>query len=109
MTDYFPPNPEAGAQPGVPYPDKASGMAVAALVLGILSFCCCGFIAGIPALILGFMENGKIGRGESSSKGKWMALVGMILGAISILLSCLQIIWIFFFGGMSVLQGLANQ
>ena len=109
MTNYFPPNPEAGAVQGAPYPDKASGMAVTALVLGILSFCCCGFIAGIPALILGYMENGKIGRHESSPKGKWMVLVGMILGAISILLSCVQILWIFFGGGLAILQGLANQ
>ncbi len=92
-----------------PLPEKASGMAIAALVLGILGFCCCGIFAGIPALIVGFMENGKINRGESSAKGKGFAVAGIILGFISIILGCLQIIWIAFFGGLNVLQGLANR
>lgn len=109
MTDYYPPQNE-GVPPEPPtLPAKASGMAVTTLVLGILSFCCCGFIAGIPALIVGFIENGKIGRGESSPAGKWMVITGMILGVISLLLSCIQIIWIFLGGGMAVLQELANH
>ena len=92
-----------------PVPDKASGTAIAALVLGILGFCCCGIFAGIPALVVGYIENGKINRGESSSKGKIFAILGIVLGAISVLLGCLQVIWIVFFGGLSVLQGLANH
>jgi hypothetical protein len=44
MSDaYYPPPPP----PVQPYAvDKASGMAITALIFGILSFCCCGFIAG---------------------------------------------------------------
>jgi hypothetical protein len=95
---------------GVPAaPDKASGMAITALVLGILGFCCCGIFAGVPALVVGWMENSKIGRGESSAKGKGFAVAGMILGVISIILGCLQLIWIIFFGGMNVLQQMANR
>jgi hypothetical protein len=94
------------AQPVVQ--EKASGMAIAALVLGILGFCCCGFLAGIPAIIVGFMENGKINRGESSQKGKGFAVAGIILGIISVILSCIQIVWIFFFGGLNVLQGMSQ-
>jgi thiol:disulfide interchange protein len=97
------------AQPVPAVPDKASGMAIAALVLGILSFCCCGLFAGIPALIVGFMENGKINRGQSSARGKWMAIVGIVMGFISLILTCVQIIWIFFLGGMSVLQQLMQH
>jgi hypothetical protein len=89
--------------------EKASGMAIASLVLGILGFCCCGIIAGIPALIIGYMENGKINRGESSPKGKGFCIAGMILGAIAIVLGCIQIIWIVFFGGMNVLQGMSQS
>jgi hypothetical protein len=55
------------------------------------------------------MENGKINRGESSSKGKGFAIAGIVLGLISLFLGCLQIIWIIFFGGMNVLQQLANR
>ncbi len=90
------------------YPDKASGMAIAALVLGILGFCCCGIFAGIPALVLGFIENGKIKRLESSPKGKGFAVAGIILGILSLIVGCLQIIWIMFWGGMSFLQNMAQ-
>jgi hypothetical protein len=55
------------------------------------------------------MENGKINRGASSPKGKGFAIAGMILGVISIVLGCLQLIWIIFFGGMNVLQQMANR
>ena len=80
-----------GYNPQVPPPpqmsgveDKASGMAVTALVLGILSPFCCGMLSGIPALIIGWLERGKIQRGESSLKGNGFALAGIILGAIGI-------------------------
>ena len=92
-----------------PAPDKASGMAIAALVLGILGFCCCGCLAGLPALVVGYIENGKIGRGESSEKGKWMVIVAMVLGIISLVMACVQVIWISFFGGLSVLQNLTHN
>lgn len=109
MSDaYYPPPPPP--PPVQPYAvDKASGMAITALIFGILSFCCCGFIAGIPALVLGFMENGKINRGASSAKGKWMAIVAIVLGIISVVMGCIQIIWVFFFGGMQVLQGMMQR
>jgi hypothetical protein len=83
-----------GYNPHVPPPphvsgveDKASGMAVTALVLGILSPFCCGLLSGIPALIIGWIERGKIQRGESSIKGNGFALAGIILGAIGIFFS----------------------
>jgi hypothetical protein len=93
-----------------PLPEKASGMAIAALVLGILGLpCCCGCLTGVPALIVGFIENGKINRGESSSKGKGFAITGIILGLISLLGLCVETIWIAFFGGLNVLQQFANR
>lgn len=92
-----------------PVPEKASGMAVTALVLGILGLCCCGVFAGVPALIVGWMENGKINRGVSSPKGKGFAMAGIVLGLISLFLGCLQLIWVIFFGGMNVLQHLMNR
>ncbi len=90
-------------------PDKASGMAITALVLGILGFCCCGCFAGLPALVFGYMENRKINRGASSERGKWMVVVAMVLGVVSLLVFCAQFIWIAFFGGMNALQGFMDS
>ncbi len=84
------------AQPVVA--DKASGMAIAALVLGILGFCCCGFITGIPALIIGWVENNKINRGESSQRGKGFAVAGIVLGLISLLLTCISLAMYMIYG-----------
>lgn len=101
-----PPPPSAGTYHNVPPPppvssvpaaDKASGLAITSLVLGILSVvCCCSFITGIPAIICGWLERGKIKRGESAAKGDVMALVGIILGAIGVVLGVVWfILWVF--------------
>ncbi len=109
MSDaYYPPPPPPPVYGQPPVPDKASGMAITALVLAILGFCCCGIFAAIPAMVCGFIENGRINRGASSPRGKWMAMVGIIVGIIATLLGCLQLIWIIFFGGLNVLQGMAH-
>ena len=88
-------------------PEKASGMAIASLVLGILGFCCCGMLAGIPALIVGYIENGKINRGESSPKGKGFCIAGMILGVISLVTTCIGLI-ISLFNLTAIMQALHN-
>lgn len=103
---YPPPPPPPPAAYPPPVEDKASGMAIASLVLAILGFCCCGIFAAIPACICGFIENGRINRGVSSPKGKWMAMVGIIVGIVATILGCLQLIWILFFGGLQTLQGM---
>lgn len=86
--------------------DKASGLAITALILGILSFCCCGMFAGIPAIVVGWIENNNIKNGKSSKKGQWMAIVGIVLGFLSILWTCFWIGWYFFWGGMSIISSL---
>ena len=58
----------------------ASGRAVAALVMGILSIVCMGFLAGIPAIILGSMELKAIKAGSAPQAGESAAKVGFILG-----------------------------
>lgn len=75
-----------------PPPAQASGRAVAALVLGIISIVMCGFIAGIPAAILGKMEMNAIERGEASAAGKGLATAGFWIGAIVSGCSCLATI-----------------
>lgn len=85
--------------------DKASGLAWTALILAILSFCCCGLVAGVPAAIIGWIENKNINSGKSSEKGKWMAIVGIILGLWSILWTLLWLsFYLFYFGGIMFLK-----
>lgn len=64
-------------------PQKTSGLAITSLVLGILSFICCGLVSGVPALICGHIARGKIKRDPSLS-GDGLALAGLILGYLSI-------------------------
>ena len=54
-------------------------MAVAALVLGILTFVCLGPIAGILAIIFGFLGMKKA---NETGTGKGMSIAGIVLGAV---------------------------
>lgn len=81
--------PIGSGQPG------ASGQAIAALVLGILSLVCGGFLMGIPAFFLGRAEEKSIARGDSSKAGQSLAKIGWILGLVGTILSCLMtIVWV---------------
>ncbi len=71
-------------------PNPNNGMAVAALVLGILTFVCLGPIAGILAIIFGFLGMKKAK--EIGGTGKGMALAGLILGAVGTVLSVIVFI-----------------
>ena len=61
---------------------KTSGLAVASLVLGILSFLTC-FITAIPAIILGIVGLLKINKSSGQLKGTGLAVAGMALPAIA--------------------------
>ena len=84
------------AQPVAPPPQQAqpgpSGRALASLILGILSLICMGFIAGIPAIILGSMELRAIKAGQAPAAGEGTAKVGWILGIVGTVLTCLAIL-----------------
>ncbi|MBE3068076.1 MAG: DUF4190 domain-containing protein [Chloroflexi bacterium] len=75
--------PVAGMPPGPAPADKASGVALAATILSILGLLCCG-LTSIVGIILGVIELGRIKKGESSSKGRGLAMAGIIIGAIVI-------------------------
>jgi hypothetical protein len=69
--------------------DKASGRAIAAMVIGICSvvFGCClfgifGLGLGIAGLILSLNERKAIAAGQASEKGKVFALVGLITSIV---------------------------
>jgi hypothetical protein len=61
------------------------------LVLGILGVLCCGFLTGIPALILGKMAQKEIDA-TGGGQGRGMATAGFVLGIIAIALGILNII-----------------
>lgn len=80
--------PPANAQTAGP-----SGNAIAALVLGVLSFLlCCGFLTGIPAIVIGKIEMTAIKEGRSSTKGHALAAVGLILGIVATAISSVVIL-----------------
>lgn len=72
----------------------ASQRAIAALVLALAAFFCCGPFTGIPAAIVGWMELGAINSGQSSPAGKWMAQVGLWVGiAASVIHSVIGVLY----------------
>jgi hypothetical protein len=54
-------------------------MAIAALVLGILTFVCLGPIAGILAIVFGILG---LKKAKESGVGKGMSIAGIVLGAV---------------------------
>jgi hypothetical protein len=91
-----------------PAQQKASSQAVTALVLGIVGIVCCALCAPV-AWYMGGQELKAIQEGRSPLAGQGMAKAGQILGIIGTILMVLWFLWIIFFGGMAILQGMANQ
>ena len=77
------PPPTYGQQPGYGYnppPQQSNGPAIASLILGILG--CVPLITGLLAVILGFVGLRKTR--DPNVGGKGLAIVGLILGLLSI-------------------------
>ncbi|MFO8058965.1 MAG: DUF4190 domain-containing protein [bacterium] len=74
-----------GARPPMQQGPKTSGLAIAALVLGILGFCSYGFL-GIIGLILGLVAISQINKSEGQTGGKGLAIAGSITGGASLIL-----------------------
>ncbi|HEX6864988.1 MAG TPA: DUF4190 domain-containing protein, partial [Thermoanaerobaculia bacterium] len=87
-------------------PPASSSQAVTALVLGILGIVCCGLLAPI-AWYLGNQELQAIRQGRAPATGEGLAKAAQILGIIGTILLVLTVLWIFFAGGMAILQGIA--
>jgi hypothetical protein len=80
--NYVTPPPAAGG-------GQSNGMAVAALVLGILTFVCLGPLAGILAIIFGFLGMKKA---NETGTGKGMSIAGIVLGAVGTVATIVLII-----------------
>jgi hypothetical protein len=66
--------------PGGPvYPARTNGLAITALIMGILGFLTCG-VTSVLAIIFGHMGSAQIKR--TGENGQGMALAGIILGWI---------------------------
>lgn len=95
------------ANPG--QPQSSSNQAITALVLGILGIVCCGLLAPV-AWYLGNQELKAISEGRSAVAGEGLAKAAKILGIIGTILLVFTIVWVFFWGGMAILQGvMANR
>lgn len=76
-------------------PPQTSAMAVTALVLGIvglLGFCFCYGILGLPGLILGIIAMKEIKASNGAKTGHGMALAGSITGGIGLALGVLMFV-----------------
>jgi hypothetical protein len=82
-TQYYQPNNLSGR--------KSNGMAVAAMVLGIVSFIV--WICCIPAVILGIVSLNQI-KNNPEIEGKGMAMAGLICGVIVLVLGILFIVYV---------------
>jgi hypothetical protein len=73
-----------------------NGLGTWALVLGILSIVCCGFLSGIPAIILGIQsknaqEQGLASNGNIGNIGFILGIIGTALSAVSLVLNALGV------------------
>ena len=93
--------PVSGAAPA------SSNRPTIVLVLGILGVVCCGLLAPF-AWIMGSSELKAIRAGTSPAAGEGLAKAGMILGIIGSVLLILSLLWVFFAGGMAIIQGMTG-
>ncbi len=82
---------------------RTSGLAVASLVFGVLSWCALPVLGAILAIVLGHSARGEIRRAPPGTiDGDGLALVGLVLGWAHLVLVVLAIGMIFlFFGGLA--------
>jgi len=71
-------------------PQQRSGLAIASIVCGILSYAAClNILTGIPAVICGHMAKSRIKKSTGALTGGGMATAGLIMGYLSIVISLL--------------------
>jgi hypothetical protein len=92
----YAPYPGYQAQPQYSYANQmssrqngASGRAIAAMILSIISIFTCGPLLSIPGMILGKSEMNAIRQGQAPPAGDTFAKVGFYLGLGVTILSCL--------------------
>lgn len=71
---------------------KFNGVAIASFVCSLVGLFYFTFPCGIAALVTGII--GAVKFDKNKEKGKWMAIVGIVLGAIEILLYLLVVVFL---------------
>lgn len=77
-----------------PQTPESNGLAVASLVLGILSLTGASILAGIPAIITGAMA-------LKSPVSKGMSIAGIVMGVISVVLAFLVLVFFIVLFGLA--------
>ena len=95
----------------VPRPgyNQNTGLATASLVMGILSFVCCGPVFALPAVILGHIALGQVRRGEAGESSHGLAIAGLVLGYVNLLLVFGVILVYVFIVVIALLAGLIGS
>src|SRR4051812_7712477 len=78
------PPPQQPFTPPTPMRQATNGMAVAALIFGILGLTALFFVGSIIALILGYAGRSSIDRSSGTETGRGMALAGIVMGWIGV-------------------------
>jgi len=78
------PSPGQGPPPVYPAGPQTNGLAVASLVLGIVSLACSHCITAIPGVILGHVALKQIRASGGTQTGEGMAIAGLVTGYISL-------------------------
>jgi len=86
---------------------QQSSKATMAVVFGVLGIVCCGLLAPV-AWYLASDELKAIDAGRLPETNRGMAQVAKILGIIGSILLVIGLLWIIFFGGMTMLGALTG-
>jgi hypothetical protein len=102
-----PPPPGGYAPAGYGYATpRTDGLAIASLVIGIVSivcsFICLGIVLGPTAAIMGFISRQRISTSGGTVGGGTLAVVGLVLGVVGFVAS---VGWFFFV----IVSGVFNQ
>ena len=90
MSDPSAPPPGYGAPPyAYESPQKANGLAIASLVLGIIWVY---WLGSVLAIVFGFIALKQINESNGAQSGRGMAIAGIVLGLIGVAILALVII-----------------
>ena len=79
-------------------------LAIWSFVMSLLGLICCGVFLAIPAVVCGHMALSNIKK-RPQLGGKGLAIAGLIIGYVG---GVFWLLYLMFFGGMALLQGISE-